>query len=82
MYSRRHARGRQGINQLARIGRVHPDQADDLTLFQNQAGRWKTVSLTGAQAAVDEYEAELAELTFQPHLGLAARATSRRAGRR
>jgi hypothetical protein len=27
---------------VARIIRVHRDQADDLTLFQNQADRWKT----------------------------------------
>jgi hypothetical protein len=48
---------------VARIIRVHRDQADDLTLFQNQADRWKTASLTAAQqAAVDEYEAALAQL--------------------
>src|SRR6266853_2159886 len=27
---------------VAHIIRVHRDQAGDLTLFQNQAGRWKT----------------------------------------
>ena len=48
---------------VARIIRVHRDQADDLTLFQNQADRWKTASLTAAQqAAVEQYEAALAQL--------------------
>ncbi len=50
---------------VARIIRVHQDQADDLTLFQNQADRWNVEpGLTSAQrAAVQEYEAgELALL--------------------
>ena len=42
---------------------VHRDQADDLTLFENQANRWKAACLTAAQqTAVDEYEAALAQL--------------------
>ena len=37
---------------VARIIRVHRDQAGDLTLFQNQADRWKTgPDLTDAQRA-------------------------------
>jgi hypothetical protein len=37
---------------VARIIRVHRDQAGDLTLFQNQADRWKTdPGLTAAQRA-------------------------------
>ena len=42
---------------VARIIRVHQDQADDLMLFQNQADRWNAVpGLTAAQrAAVQEY---------------------------
>jgi hypothetical protein len=49
---------------VARIIRVHQDQADDLVLFQNQAGRWNAVpGLTPAQrAAVREYEAAIGEL--------------------
>jgi hypothetical protein len=50
---------------VARIIRVHQDQADDLTLFQNQADRWNAEPrLTSAQrGAVQEYEAgELALL--------------------
>jgi len=48
---------------VARIVRMHRDQADDLVLFQNQADRWKAGALTDAQrAAVAEYEAALAEL--------------------
>jgi hypothetical protein len=49
---------------VARIIRVHQDQADDLTLFQNQADKWNAESgLTPAQrAAVQEYEAAIDEL--------------------
>ena len=49
---------------VARIIRVHQDQAGDLMLFQNQAGRWNAVpGLTAAQrAAVQEYEAAIGEL--------------------
>jgi hypothetical protein len=49
---------------VARIIRVHQDQADDLMLFQNQADRWNAVpGLTAAQrAAVQEYEAAIGEL--------------------
>ena len=37
---------------VARIIRVHGDQAGDLTLFQNQADRWKTdPGLTDTQRA-------------------------------
>ena len=37
---------------VARIIRVHRDQAGDLTLFQNQADRWKTdPGLTDTQRA-------------------------------
>ncbi len=49
---------------VARVIRVHHDQADDLVLFQNQADRWKaTPGLTQAQhAAVGEHEAAVDEL--------------------
>lgn len=49
---------------VARIIRVHRDQADDLTLFQNQADRWKTgPGLTGAQRAdLAVYETLIAQL--------------------
>ncbi len=49
---------------VARVIRVHQDQADDLTLFQNQADRWNAdPGLTPAQrAAVGEYEAAIGEL--------------------
>ncbi len=48
---------------MARTIQVHRDQADDLALFQNQADRWKSASLTAAQQAeVEEYEAALAQL--------------------
>ena len=49
---------------MARIIRVHQDQAGDLMLFQDQAGRWDAVpGLTAAQrAAVGEYEAAIGEL--------------------
>jgi hypothetical protein len=49
---------------VAQIIRVHQDQAGDLTLFQNQAGRWHAEpGLTPAQrAAVQEYEAAIGEL--------------------
>ena len=49
---------------VARIIRVHQDQADDLTLFQNQAGRWNAEpGLTAAQrAAVQGYDAAIGEL--------------------
>ena len=49
---------------MARIIRVHQDQAGDLDLFQNQADKWKALpDLTAAQrAAVAGYEAALAQL--------------------
>ena len=49
---------------VARIIRVHRDQAEDLTLFQNQAGRWKTdPDLTDAQrAGIAAYETLIAQL--------------------
>ena len=49
---------------VARIIRVHQDQACDLVLFQNQADRWKVTSgLTAAQQAdVAGYEAAVAQL--------------------
>ena len=49
---------------VARIIRVHRDQAGDLTLFQNQAGRRKTDrGLTGAQrAGIAAYETLIAQL--------------------
>ena len=53
---------------VARIIRVHRDQADDLALFglallQNQADRWKAASLTTAQQTeVADYEPALAQL--------------------
>jgi hypothetical protein len=49
---------------VARIIRVHRDQAGDLTLFQNQAGRRKTCpGLTGAQRAdLPAYETLIAQL--------------------
>jgi hypothetical protein len=49
---------------VARIIRVHRDQAGDLTLFQNQAGRRKTdPGLTGAQRAdLAAYETLIAQL--------------------
>ena len=49
---------------VARIIRVHRDQADDLDLFQNQAGKWKaTPGLTGAQrAGIAVYEALITQL--------------------
>lgn len=49
---------------VVRIIRVHQDQADDLALFQNQAGKWNaTPGITPAQrAAVQEYEAAIGEL--------------------
>ncbi|HUY49245.1 MAG TPA: hypothetical protein VMV92_26580 [Streptosporangiaceae bacterium] len=56
--------GRLDDATVARIIQVHQDQAGDLVLFQNQAGRWKAVpGLTPAQrTAVQEYEAALGEL--------------------
>ncbi len=56
--------GRLDDATVARIIRVHQDQASDLTLFQNQADRWNAVPwLTAAQrAAVREYEAAIGEL--------------------
>ena len=47
---------------VARIIRVHRDQAGDLTLFQNQADRWKTgPGLTAAQrAGIAAYETLIA----------------------
>lgn len=49
---------------VARIVRVHFDQAADLVLFQNQADRWNAMpGLDAAQrAAVAEYEAVIDEL--------------------
>ena len=49
---------------VARIIRVHQDQADDLELFQNQADKWNAIpGLTPAQrAALHEYEAAIGEL--------------------
>jgi len=49
---------------VARIIRVHHDQADDLDLFQNQADRWKAApGLTGDQrAGLVVYEALIAQL--------------------
>ena len=49
---------------VARIIRVHRDQAGDLTLFQNQAGRRKTdPGLTDAQrAGIAAYETLIAQL--------------------
>lgn len=49
---------------VARIIRVHRDQAGDLDLFQNQADRWKaSPDLTGTQrAGIAGYEALIAQL--------------------
>ncbi len=49
---------------VTRIIRVHRDQADDLTLFQNQAVKWKaTPGLTATQrAGIAEYETLIAQL--------------------
>jgi hypothetical protein len=49
---------------VARIIRVHQDQAADLALFQNQADRWNAVSDLDAtqRAAVGKYEAAIGEL--------------------
>jgi hypothetical protein len=49
---------------VARIIGVHPDQADDLMLAQDQTGRWDVVpGLTPALcAAVREYEAAISGL--------------------
>jgi len=49
---------------VARIIRVHRDQAADLDLFQNQADRWKVgPSLTAAQhAGIAAYETLIAQL--------------------
>ena len=48
---------------VARIIQVHHDQAEDLTLFQNQADRWKTPGLTATQrAGIAEYETLIAQL--------------------
>jgi hypothetical protein len=46
---------------VVRIIRVHRDQAEDLTLFQNQADRWKTdPGLTGAyRAGIAAYDLQL-----------------------
>jgi hypothetical protein len=42
---------------VARIIRVHQDQADDLVLFQDQADRWNAVPglIPAQRAAVREY---------------------------
>jgi hypothetical protein len=49
---------------VVRIIRVHRDQAEHLTLFQNQADRWKTdPGLTGAyRAGIAAYETLIAQL--------------------
>ena len=49
---------------VARIIQVHHDQAEDLTLFQNQADRWKTdPGLTATQRAdLAAYETLIAQL--------------------
>ena len=49
---------------VVRIIRVHRDQAEDLTLFQNQADRWKPdPGLTGAhRAGIAAYETLIAQL--------------------
>ena len=49
---------------MARIIRMHHDQAHDLDLFQNQVGKWKAApGLTGAQrAGLAVYEALIAQL--------------------
>lgn len=49
---------------VARIIRVHQDQADDLVLFQNQADKWKALPglTTAQQADVAGYGAALAQL--------------------
>jgi hypothetical protein len=49
---------------VARISRVHQDQADDLVLFQNQADKWNAISglSRDQRAAVQEYEAVVGEL--------------------
>lgn len=54
---------------VARIIRVHRDQAGDLTLFQNQAGRRKTDrGLTGAQrAGIAAYETLITQLRQVKH---------------
>ncbi len=56
--------GRLDEATVARIIRVHQDQAGDLTLLQNQADRWYAEpGLTAAQrAVVGEYEAAIGEL--------------------
>ena len=56
--------GRLDDATVARVIRVHQDQADDLVLFQNQADRWNaTPGLTPSQrAGVLEYEAAISEL--------------------
>jgi hypothetical protein len=56
--------GRLDDATVARIIRVHQDQAGDLVYFQNQADKWKALpDLTAAQrAAVAGYEAALAQL--------------------
>ena len=57
-------RGRLDDATVARIIRVHQDQAGDLVCFQNQADKWKALpDLTAAQrATVAGYEAALAQL--------------------
>jgi hypothetical protein len=56
--------GRLDDATVARIIRVHHDQAGDLVYFQSQADKWKALpDLTAAQrAAVAGYEAALAQL--------------------
>ena len=56
--------GRLDDATVARIIRVHQDQARDLVYFQNQADKWKALpDLTAAQrAAVAGHEAALAQL--------------------
>ena len=56
--------GRLDDAAVARIIRVHQEQAGDLVYFQDQADKWKALpGLTAAQrAAVAGYEAALAQL--------------------
>src|SRR5260370_4798906 len=58
---------------VARIIRVHRDQAGDLDLFQNQADKWKAdPALTGGQrAGVTAYETPITQLR-QPNAELLA----------
>jgi hypothetical protein len=66
---------------VVRIIRVHRDQAEDLTLFQNQADRWKTdPGLTDAhRAGIAAYETLIAQLRQVNSDVLAVAAASRTA---